>query len=840
MRELAQRFEHRLFLSATPHNGHSNSFSALLEILDPQRFCRGVPVRGKRRLDDVMVRRLKEDIREIAGGFPKRKIIQVDITGLPPDAPELRLSTLLDRYRTILQKRLSGETKQKQAAAGLLVSGLQQRLLSSIEAFASTLRVHRKTVQRLWEQSHQGKAPVQKTGERRELDLLSQSIGSDDERAELSEDALRAEEESQIEAAASAVISSVENASARELFTQEQNLLDEMTEIAEANRGRPDARVVHLIEWIRNNMCPSLPAPSTSLSSKTALKWNDTRVLIFTEWVDSMRYLEKQLSAAIAQTDLAQARIATFHGQTVSTRREEGGRQLIIPSTKEEIKRAFNTDPKTHPLRILIATDAAREGINLQSHCYNLFHFDVPWNPSRLEQRNGRIDRKLQPAEEVFCRYFVYRQRPEDRVLNVLVKKTDRIKKELGSLSEVLESRLADSLKLGIRHKDVERLEREIEKEDLDSDKKQNVTEELDEARDRQDKLKEQVDDLRTRLEESKKWINLEEDQFRATISSALRLMGADPLKPLVSSNGPAKLESFEFPALDRRQGADPTWADTMDTLREPKKRDQEFWEWRRESPARPVVFQDPGNMDDDVVHLHLEHRVVKRLLGRFMAQGFVHNDLSRACLTQTTDAIPRVALLGRLVLYGKGATRLHEEIVPVTARWTDLSQRRSALTPYAREAETKTLDLVEQALLAKKGHSMSEVVVRQLKSAAPRDVTELLPHLKTRGQELGQIATRQLTQRGEREARQMTEILQDQKKRIAATAERYRSPQLTLDLDLAETRQLQSNRRHWEKRLASIDTELTTEPERIRGVYEVKALRIEPVGLVYLWPVSG
>ena len=64
IRELAPRFEHRLFLSATPHNGHSNSFSALLEILDPQRFCRGVPV-TKKMLDDVMVRRLKEDIREV-------------------------------------------------------------------------------------------------------------------------------------------------------------------------------------------------------------------------------------------------------------------------------------------------------------------------------------------------------------------------------------------------------------------------------------------------------------------------------------------------------------------------------------------------------------------------------------------------------------------------------------------------------------------------------------------------------------------------------------------------------------------------------------------------------
>ena len=70
VRDLAPRFEHRLFLSATPHNGHSNSFSALLEILDPQRFCRGVPVSAKLQ-DEVVVRRLKDDIREIQGGFPQ-------------------------------------------------------------------------------------------------------------------------------------------------------------------------------------------------------------------------------------------------------------------------------------------------------------------------------------------------------------------------------------------------------------------------------------------------------------------------------------------------------------------------------------------------------------------------------------------------------------------------------------------------------------------------------------------------------------------------------------------------------------------------------------------------
>src|SRR6478672_1252395 len=78
VRGLASRFEHRLFLSATPHNGHSNSFSSLLEILDPQRFTRGVAVRP-RELDAVMVRRLKSDLRHFGERFPERVIVPVPI-----------------------------------------------------------------------------------------------------------------------------------------------------------------------------------------------------------------------------------------------------------------------------------------------------------------------------------------------------------------------------------------------------------------------------------------------------------------------------------------------------------------------------------------------------------------------------------------------------------------------------------------------------------------------------------------------------------------------------------------------------------------------------------------
>ena len=678
IRDLAPRFEHRLFLSATPHNGHSNSFSALLEILDPQRFCRGVTVPAKHR-DEVIVRRLKEDIREIQGGFPKRNVVQVTIDGLPTDTPELKLANLLNEYRETREERLKSETKRKQASAGLLIVGLQQRLLSSVEAFARTLKVHRRTVKRQWDKM-QSDATVAEV-DTRPLDLLAGSVGNDDDRATLSEDQLQAEEDAQFEAASVASMGSLEDQSAKELFAREQQLLQEMTDIAEQARGTQDARVKRLIKWLREKMCPDL--------GKAGAKWNDTRVLIFTEYEDTKRYLVQQLEAVIAGSDNADRRIQIFHGPTP-------------PQKRDEIKKAFNAAPSKHPVRILVATDAAREGLNLQAHCSNLFHFDVPWNPSRMEQRNGRIDRKLQPATEVYCHYFVYKQRPEDRILQVLVRKTETIKQELGSLSQVIDSKLAKMLSQGIRHRSVDLLESEIDSANIDENQRATIEDELEATRDRQQVLREQIDRLRTQLERSRKAIGLSDSHFRSAISCSLEMMGADPLQPVPDSDEP--VARFGFPALDGQIGAD--WAETMDTLRVPRKRDEKLWDWRRSSPIRPIVFEDPGTLDDNIVHMHLEQRVVQRLLGRFMAQGFVHHDLSRACLAQATDSIPRVILLGRLCLYGSGAARLHEELIPVTARWTDPEIRKEPLSPYAKDAETKTMSLLDESILKGQGVS--------------------------------------------------------------------------------------------------------------------------------------
>jgi superfamily II DNA or RNA helicase len=798
IRDAAPRFEHRLFLSATPHNGHSNSFSALLEILDPQRFCRGVPVK-KKLLEDVMVRRLKEDIRSVQGGFPERKVVQIDIDGLPADAPELRLSELLDRYRTYWEARLQDATARKQAVASLLVSGLQQRLLSSIEAFARTLKVHRRTIERRGEADAKGKKAAVTPSL---LDLLAAPPGADDDRALLEPELLERDEDAQVEAATEATLVGHE---AEDGLV----LLDEMTRVAEENRGRPDPRVVRLIDWVRANL----------LNDRS--RWGDRRVLIFTEYEDTLRYLCQQLETALAGTGDAERRVGVYRGSTPAAERKA-------------VKEAFNADPKKHPLRILLCTDAAREGLNLQTHCADLFHFDVPWNPARMEQRNGRIDRKLQPSPVVRCHYFVYQQRPEDRVLQAVVRKTETIKKELGSLSQVIEGRLGEALARGIRHADVAGLVGLIDHADLDADRKEAVLEELEATRVRQDELRDEVEVLRTRLKESKDWVGLDDAHFRAAISCGLELLGAAPLQE-------AKGGRFVFPAVDQRHGGDPSWSDTLDGLREPRRPDQTFWEWRREAGLRPVVFVAPDTMTDEVVQLHLEHRVVRRLLGRFTAQGFVYHDLSRACLAQTADPVPRVALVGRLCLYGDGAARLHEELIHVTARWIDPKNRKGKpLAPYGREGESNTLQLLQDALL-KAAQPANDVVLRSLQTSAPADVADLLPELEKRGQKLGDAAEKRLAERGANEARAMRQILEDQKKRIAATAAKQASSQqLLIDWTGEEQRQLEADRRHWVRRLEQIEHELKTEPERIEALYQVKARRVEPVGLVYLWPVSG
>ena len=175
------------------------------------------------------------------------------------------------------------------------------------------------------------------------------------------------------------------------------------------------------------------------------------------------------------------------------------------------------------------------------------------------------------------------------------------------------------------------------------------------------------------------------------------------------------------FPPLDRRAEADPSWAATLDTLRAPRKTDQKFAEWRREAPIRPVVFEDAGVLTEDTVHLHLEQRVAQRLLARFRSQGFVHHDLSRACLAQASDSIPRVILLGRLSLYGRVQSGCMRNSYRSLLVGSSLPSARVLLKAYARDAEAKTLDLLEPSLGGESARSQSERFSRKLLARAIR-----------------------------------------------------------------------------------------------------------------------
>ncbi|TVS15388.1 MAG: helicase, partial [Planctomycetaceae bacterium] len=142
-------------------------------------------------------------------------------------------------------------------------------------------------------------------------------------------------------------------------------------------------------------------------------------------------------------------------------------------------------------------------------------------------------------------------------------------------------------------------------------------------------------------------------------------------------------------------------------------------------------------------------------------------------------------------------------------------------------------------------GIQLTPEVISRLQAAAAGDIRELLPHLETRGEQYAADAVKRLGARGTAEANAMREILETQRKHISETVKRISKlnpAQLRLDFgdEEDELAQLDANKRYWAKRLEQLRDELRTEPARIENLYTVKATRVEPVGLVYLWPVTG
>jgi ERCC4-related helicase len=787
VREIAGLFEHRLFLSATPHNGHSNSFATLLEILDPQRFTRGIAVEA-RDLEPVMVRRLKEDLRRLGHAFPERIVAPIEISNLPPDAPELRLAMMLDEYS---QSATGG------ARARFLFANLQQRLFSSIAAFHRTLTTHRRSLARKSEEL----AP--------DAMETAPELIEDNEGIEAATHHARGE------------LGDLKAAIAH---------VDRMLAISAEARDEPDARVAAILHWIEDEMLDDSHA------------WQDRRLILFTEWEDTRRWLVERLKEGLLRRSLGrvdlEGRILNFTGQTSLAERDR-------------IKIAFNAPFDQEPVRILVCTDAAREGLNLQARCHDLIHVDLPWNPSRLEQRNGRIDRKLQPSKTVTCRYFVYTQREEDRVLDALVRKTEIIRQQLGASGEVLRQTIETTLaRQGIRRSDAAQLADSIT--GASSERVGVAARELDDQADRRvARLKQEEERLQRALENARKRVGVDGADIRHVIEVALTDDGA-ALQPGRFSVPEAVLLDPDTPGFAK----DASWASLFDELRPgrpatPKDRAR----WRRETPVRGLVFAPPvvkeGEPEpQDVVQLHLEHRLVKRLLSRFVSQGF-RTSIGRITAIVSTGAQPRVVLLGRLCLFGPGARRLHEEIIPVTAAWRDTRRDDNPLVPFAETGAITTIQQLDEAL--RRGVSPASGVLDRLAQMVERDIADLRPHVEALAEVSEQKAVADLAENGRREAEALAALLQRQIDRVREAINDKKAPEQPAQMDLfgpsdedmrkqreRELRQFEADRRSWDGKLLRLQQELDREPDKVRQGYEVQARRLEPVGLVYLWPATN
>ncbi len=825
IRDVAPRFEHRLFLSATPHNGHSNSFSALLEILDPQRFTRGVPVTPAAR-DAVMVRRLKRDLRSIGSGeFPERRVVELALEHADGqwwrrgDGPPEAVGAASDAA-VALSHQLAEYTALVRPARGpgrLVFVNLQKRLLSSVEAFARTLQLHAAAVT----SPRAAAQPLSINGEglvRADALDASARVGldaaSDSPLAIYGEGGWGGEVDEDLDDdTREALDSAADEGRSRtlpEVIGRPKALLDAMLAMAQKHRDGADGRVLALLAWMRAHQCPAL-----GLDPKRAkgAPWSDRRVLIFTEYGDTKRWLVNLLQALVDPTAQGRDRVMQFHGG-------------MSDAQREEVQRAFNSEPGEHPVRVLVATDAAREGVNLQGHCADLFHFDIPWNPARMEQRNGRIDRTLQPAPEVRCHYFVLPQRAEDQVLRTLVKKVERIEEELGSLSAVVMDRLADALATGIDADAAARIEAatqlglyaETTRRELESDRATI------------ERLKLEIDQAGRLFNDSRRVMEFEPALLRDALNVGCELSGAGALSPAPSVASEPGLTLWTLPPMPD------SWQDTLDTLRPPRGRDEAPWVWRKR-PLLPVCFDPPARINSGVVHLHLSHPFVQRILGRFLAQGWSSHDLARVTVVRNPhDGIARAIAFGRLSLFGAGATRLHDQLVSVAAPWNE-SATGNHLRPFAEDADRKALDRLAQLLAAAPTlDGIDAQVQARLVKSAPGDFAALWPEVEREADAVAHDAVQLLTRRGQTEAEALRRILEAQR---AAIGKELAGTQLPLfgDGDVVQKAQWDQDRKWMERRLTRLATEMEREPAELPGLYRVATRKLEPVGMVYLWP---
>jgi superfamily II DNA or RNA helicase len=524
LRLLAPHFEHKLFLSATPHNGYPESFSALLELLDSQRFARSTPP-DRKQLDAVMVRRMKSELPPRWDGsprFPRRVLEPLEV---PYTDEEQAIHAALKRYADLRSKRARDNAES--VATDFVLKTLKKRLFSSPAAFLTTLNKHEASLRASSKKA--GGATPSLGMLKRDLDRIDEDYADDEEYDEATGEAVET---------ASRLFS--------EATAEELGLIRTMRDWAERACSQNDSKARKLIAWLNEHIRPGG-------------QWADERIILFTEY----RATQKWLSEVLASEGLAgQDRMMTMYGGMDSKHREA-------------VKAAFQSSPAQSPVRILLATDAASEGLDLQNHCSRLVHYEVPWNPNRMEQRNGRIDRHGQKADLVRVFHFVsqgYNQRrgqtsdvpageleADLEFLMRVAQKVETIREDLGSVGQVLADDVeAAMLGRGYNLARTETAERGSEP----------VRRMLKFERD----LARQIQELLEQYRQTQKELRLSPANIQKVVEVGLRLAEQPPLIPVGDPGGqvdlPAAVPAGKLGGVRRGAGAPAHEGDSPDHVR--------------------------------------------------------------------------------------------------------------------------------------------------------------------------------------------------------------------------------------------------------------------------------
>lgn len=759
IRTLAPHFEHKLFLSATPHNGYPESFSALLELLDNQRFARAVPL-NRTQLEAVMVRRLKSELALRWDGsrrFAQRRVLHLEV---PYSEAERRGHQALREYAQL--RAHSAATEGQRFATEFVLKLLKKRLFSSPAAFAITFEKHARSVGAVTNGSS-GKAW------QRQLEDADDEYADDEDYENVSSEA-------------------VETASRHiaPLAAEEKALLAELREFATHAATRADSKARALIDWLKANLKPDN-------------EWSDRRVIIFTEYRATQKWLHDLLAAEGLAGD---NRLLTIYGGMPL----KGAAGAF--KDRESIKAAFQASPADSPVRILLATDAASEGVNLQNHCWQLIHYEIPWNPNRMEQRNGRVDRFGQKHSEVHVYHFVGKgfdethpgQAPGDLEgdLEFLLRaalKVEAIREDLGKVGPVIAQQVEEAMLGRRRTLDTTRAERDSEP----------VRKMLKFER----KLREQLQKLTEQLQESRRELRLSPDNIQNVVETGLALAGQPALR-LTGTPG-----AFRLPAFTG------SWALCAEGLAHPHTKH-----------VRPIVFDHSiASGRDDVVLCHLNHRLVQMCLRLLRAEIWSQagtrklNRFTTRLVPDNTLQNPAVIIHGRLLVLGGDNRRLHEELIIAGGQ---LREGR-----FSRMNVTET----QVAYAAAEAQAAPGFIEDTLKELWPKIETSLRQALEARMADRTKNLQTFLDDRADREVANFTAVMGELERSIREMLAEKDDSQMQFDWSEDEKSQRERDLGDLRARLAKIPDELKLETEHLRDRYRDPQPRLFPVAVTFLVP---